>query len=352
MSDSDSDLFKRLNALKKSSIQPHSEWDIPEEPPKTSNSTPLTALHHEIPDSNEEDEKTLEELMQDLGPEEKWSVNAEDEDSLHKLIQDAQKAIPLAETPKEDPVSEQEAEILRREGRRSPAQGDAPSTTIDLSAFTVEGLEIIDGDDEKEAERVITTLTADEGVSETQLSQLENRIRRHFSYPNNSLESEEELDLAPTLTADEGIIDTQIAQLEIRLKQYIKSRRDENNSPEKDAGTLASTSDATPIPAERGSAYISLPSVPTAVLPSVPTSVLSATPRSAPRRRRERSDLDAKIASWCCICCANGAVRCFGCGRLIYCMPCFSEGHLAPGASIDMSRHDWDKYQYQGLGGF
>lgn len=91
-------------------------------------------------------------------------------------------------------------------------------------------------------------------------------------------------------------------------------------------------------------ASLVFPSIPNIPLPSLD---LPSTPTGAPSTRKPVSKTpgfsDQDIDSWCIICCANAAVRCFGCDGDLYCWGCWREGHVGDDVGLEEKSHVWER---------
>ena len=97
------------------------------------------------------------------------------------------------------------------------------------------------------------------------------------------------------------------------------------------------------------------------VFPTTPETLLSSrnlpsTPTTAPISRRDKLKpkpkvfTDEEINSWCIICCANAAVKCFGCDSDLYCWSCWREGHVGPDVGLEEKNHVWRNVAGKKLG--
>lgn len=100
-----------------------------------------------------------------------------------------------------------------------------------------------------------------------------------------------------------------------------------------------------PAPAPPDSfASLVFPSIPDLPLPSWE---LPSAPTAAPSSRKPSSKppgfSDQDIDSWCIICCANAAVKCFGCDGDLYCWGCWREGHVGEDVGLEEKSHVWER---------
>ena len=78
---------------------------------------------------------------------------------------------------------------------------------------------------------------------------------------------------------------------------------------------------------------------PSLALPSAPT----AAPSTRKPKSRPTGFSDDEIDSWCIICCANAAVKCFGCEGDLYCWGCWREGHVGKDVGLEEKSHVWER---------
>ena len=78
---------------------------------------------------------------------------------------------------------------------------------------------------------------------------------------------------------------------------------------------------------------------PSLALPSAPT----AAPSTRKPKSRPTGFPDDEIDSWCIICCANAAVKCFGCEGDLYCWGCWREGHVGKDVGLEEKSHVWER---------
>ena len=78
---------------------------------------------------------------------------------------------------------------------------------------------------------------------------------------------------------------------------------------------------------------------PSLALPSAPT----AAPSTRKPKSRSTGFPDEEIDFWCIICCANAAVKCFGCEGDLYCWGCWREGHVGEDVGLEEKNHVWER---------
>lgn len=78
---------------------------------------------------------------------------------------------------------------------------------------------------------------------------------------------------------------------------------------------------------------------PSLAFPSAPT----VAPSTRKPKSRSTGFPDEEIESWCIICCANAAVKCFGCEGDLYCWGCWREGHVGKDVGLEEKSHVWER---------
>ena len=279
-----------------------------------------------------EDQKTVEELLAELGPEEQWTLNAEEPMDIAKLIAEARKA--TADTGHEREVEAEVHDTAFPEPDnyadvanelRTEAEGEATNTVTAANSLCTEVLRPNEVDsainqdesqrtDDEEAEktlqRILDELTingGDIGDSSDQLPEQQPQTPRdkRITHSSSLEKADEEADDAPTLELPSTPND--LPSLPSSMP------RDSHDADDADG--------------------LQLPSVPT----SKPTRK-SKTISNLPKYTNE------DIESWCCICNDDATVHCMGCDGDLYCAKCWREGHTGPDVGYEERRHRWTKY--------
>ncbi|PNS20921.1 hypothetical protein CAC42_2852 [Sphaceloma murrayae] len=306
--DKDYDLLARLNALKPSPVSLFASASVSPTAP-IEDADDLTArfraLHgtrasvepEETP-HNEEDERTLEELLEGLGPENGW-LDPEDEGNVEGLLREARGA-------------------LDAEGAHDNRAGAGTST---------EGKQVDGGEEEGVP------------VGKTRFEEFEARLKEEEKEDDGRQDGEDEKDA-------EEYIARVLAELDIEGKEYDGDEGEEHGEKEESAAAGEE---------RRGDGLsLDLPSAPSE-LPSSPVAAsegddalsarfaklglaLPATPTFSPSKKPpkivsgvKKSNLptytDEDIESWCCICNEDATVKCLGCDGDLYCSDCWNDGH-------------------------
>ena len=316
----DESLLARLNALKKSSVTLNT--DRIQEVPENSNrdlddlttrfqslNVSRTSGHSStIPsgfeEANDEDEKTIDELLNDLGPDDQWTLDPDKPNDISRLTQEAKDLLSESHKQEEstlrrgttESTENQELGESRSSRRGSPSRrnverdGEQEESKSDGGGNRKNDGDDDGNDDEEEAARVLQQILDEASID-----------RLKTPSPKTSHEPSEDTNLA----LDAG-----------RSQDF------------------PSTPTSKPLEPDSNS---DLPFF----LPSVPVTK----PSSKAVKPKGQQFTDEEIDSWCIICNEDAKVRCIGCDGDLYCSKCWREGHVGPDVGLEERSHRWVTYR-------
>ncbi|KAK4691024.1 hypothetical protein P7C71_g5892, partial [Lecanoromycetidae sp. Uapishka_2] len=125
----------------------------------------------------------------------------------------------------------------------------------------------------------------------------------------------------------------------------IAFEKDQESSPVQESPRLSTARTAGP----DSFASLVFPSIPEGLKPPPSHLSLPSAPKDTPStqgikgKARDSGYTDEQIDSWCVICCANAAVKCFGCDGDLYCWGCWREGHVGEDVGLEEKNHVWER---------
>ena len=287
---------------------------------KSLGGTPSTSHGEEFASQVEktEDEKTVEELLADLGPSEEWDVGKSEEDQVANLLQSAKTA--LATTPQlENVPGEEGAEDQTAETSDRPANLPA----VDVSVFQPEPES---EEDEEPAQRPVLGKTKD--VLDKEADELLARILDEVKIDGSG---QDENESQASESEEEGNNQTQQTKTEVSKADAGAPSSDLNlpttpsNLPDPVEANPTDTTDD-----DLASRFAGLS------LPVVPTGIKS---KSKPATKPKVGFTDEEIDTWCIICSDNATLQCIGCDGDLYCTNCWLEGHRGEDAGYEERTH-------------
>lgn len=300
-----------------------------------------------------ENDKSVEELLAELGPEQNWSVQRDEETEIENLLREAQTSLKDAPEPLDDAHTKMHgAKSAPSSYATPPAERPHKFLTVDVSVFHPEP----ESDDEREwaqQSREQVKKAVDEETDEV-LQRILDEVaheppdeppldthsieddRRHYSAAFSG---------APTERKCSPQSQPRSSDLDIELPSTPSKDPNPSNLPKAKpkatvrstdaslAARFASLTTSILAPATTSvSSALSLPSAPTALPTTGSTSNGSFNTDTT-------AYTDAEIETWCSICTDDAALRCLGCGGELYCANCWMEGHRGEDAGMEERRH-------------
>jgi hypothetical protein len=268
------------------------------------------------------DDKTLEELLADLGSGDGWKLDPDEPDDIQKLLDEAKRALP------QDGAK---VDSERKDSKDEPAQESEKQRTdfltqdLDMSVFA---LEDEDGDGNGERDKSSSKL-------EEESREVQDVVARLLDEFNFGRENEPQGKGKDSIGAyeNEGEGDAELALPSAPSKLPEPTA----GEPESSKKSLDFESDI----AARMAALKGLGSADELGLPSAPT----FRPIDKPVKGVMKKYADEEIDSWCIICQDDATVKCFGCDGDLYCAKCWKEGHMGPDVGWEEKRHKWTKFR-------
>ncbi|KAF2186915.1 hypothetical protein K469DRAFT_705446 [Zopfia rhizophila CBS 207.26] len=280
---------------------------------------------------NEEDDKTLDQLLQELGPQEKWNISRTEETDVNKMLKEVKTILPQvcreslrgsdAEGRGKSEGGEEEREKLTdwenlevdtgsggvRAGREAGSEGEGKERS-----------------EEQEAEEVIARVLAELEISRKCGGGWEDRDS------GDAAEREE--------SEDKGLVsriegNTESDKKEGSEEEGLQLPSAPTSIPEDDLDKTQALEDALVARlsalSPNSKSSFSLPAAPSFSPSKKPPKVTSSLPKYT----------DEEIDSWCVICNEDATLKCLGCDSDLYCQNCWVEGHRGVSAGFEERRH-------------
>ena len=250
-----------------------------------------------------EDDKTIEELLADLGPSEQWSVGKTEHDEVEELLRAADTA--LKEQSSLETVPDDE------EHSHKPAPARLPA--VDVSVFSPEP----ESDEDEEPEK--TKAQVRDNVNQ-EADDVLKRLMDEVKYEKEHVADGEEEVSAGSSDDGEEAIDPSLDLPAVPSKDLPDAPKPATPSAEQDlAARFASLT-----------------------LPSAPTLLTSSSSKKS--KTSAQKFADDEIDSWCIICNDDATLSCTGCDGDLYCTNCWLEGHRGEDAGYEERTHKAVQY--------
>ncbi|KAF2707567.1 hypothetical protein K504DRAFT_458058 [Pleomassaria siparia CBS 279.74] len=309
---------------------------------------------------NEEDERSLEELLAELGDRGTWDVERDEERDVGRLLRDVRRVLPEVQEARQDGGEERRPLSGKRKDGRSENRGgredlpDWENVEVDIGSGGVQvgkGGDASEADDETGQEKKKKKPTEDEEAEDV-IARIMAELSIDKKYGMASDDQEGQSDVgddkcdsreAQTTTSkddeddddddgDEGGISLPSAPTSLPSpspspSQPTAPRTETRSVDDTLASRFASLSSPSPSPAPRTDSL---------GLPSAPSFHPSAKP---PKISSSVKHTDEEIDTWCVICNDDARLKCLGCEGDLYCQNCWMEGHRGEDAGFEERTH-------------
>jgi hypothetical protein len=276
-------------------------------------------------DFNEEDEKSLEELLGELketvGDKEQWDLSSKEQQDVGKLLKDMKRILP-------EVVNSRAQDAAAKQARRAPGpkeeltDWESIEVNVGGGAVTTDKDEDYDDDEgEDGASKKATEEEETDDIIARVMAELE--ISRKYDPPSpppeDSDNGEQRKDQA-TQKDDGNDLSLPSAPTALPEDDFERTQAIE------DAFTARLAALSAPSPSQTDS--LGLPSAP------------SFSPRKKPPIGSNlQSRVDDEIDTWCIICQDDATLKCLGCDGDLYCQLCWTEGHRGESAGFEEKTH-------------
>ncbi|CAN9340776.1 unnamed protein product [Alternaria alternata] len=275
---------------------------------------------------NEEDEKSLEELLGELkgavGDRKEWDVSKEEQQDVGKLLKDMRKILP-------EVVNSRAQESPSRNGKRNqPSKEeltDWESIEINVGSGEVgRAQEDMENEEEEGNEDKKTRTEDDEADDVIARVMAELEISNKYDPPSppsgdDRSDSGGQKSKPEENTTDDGFT-LPSAPGTLPEDDFARSQAIEDAFTARLAALAAPSSSQTD--------PLGLPSAP------------SFAPRNKPPVSTNiQKKIDDEVDTWCIICQDDATLKCLGCDDDLYCQNCWMEGHRGESAGFEEKRH-------------
>lgn len=267
-------------------------------------------------------DKTLDELLAELGNDDEWRLHPDDPADVRKLLDEAKSALPRNEEQGQSETTSKDMKPGFPKGATKPDQIYL-TRDLDMSVFALD-----DEDDDGEGGKASPKSKLEYESQEAQdiVAKLLDEINIERQ---NEAYSKAERDASRTAAEGKEADDDN----ELSLPSAPSELREVAESSKK---SLDFESDIT----ARMAALKGLGATNELGLPSAPTFM----PAHKPVKEVMKKYTDEEIDTWCSICSDDATVECIGCDRELFCARCWKEGHMGPDAGYEEKLHTWTKF--------
>jgi hypothetical protein len=255
-----------------------------------------------------DDDKTLEELLAELGSGQEWDMGKEEEKSVSALAEEVRRVLP-------------EVAALQAPGSAKPEQS-ADGGPVGEDAGNNQGEERdTNALDEQEADDYIAQVLAE--------LELEEKHAREQADAGKDASTGARAATAEETTAEDTAADDE-EEVPLNLPSAPTAHLSDIDSTKAEDALTKRLKD------------LSLPSVPSFSPTKKPPKVTKAVTKS-----KLEKYTDEEIDSWCIICNDDATLKCMGCDGDLYCRKCWREGHVGEGAGFEERTHKCVKYEFK-----
>ncbi|CAF9904617.1 MAG: hypothetical protein GOMPHAMPRED_002896 [Gomphillus americanus] len=327
--DRDNNLLNRFNALKSSPINARTSSSPTRDPleddlaarflrfssseQRTTGSAKDSGMKSPSVTAVDEDDKTLEDLLAEIGPQDQWLLESDNTKDIQNLLDEARASMPA-------PVQETETSLGSNEETESmevtfKAAADLSKEAQDEAENSLHAASHLIGSNSEGEER--PEFPTEEEEAALSLQRILDELSLENSLSNPDLLSKQE---PPPTSAETN-----------HIPQFNSK---ESGSPE--------------VELDLPSAPGTIPSQPNAKGLQLDQFHLPSAPTNKPSKKLGKTNLpiytNEEIDSWCVICNDDATARCSGCDGNLYCTKCWREGHTGPDVGYEEKRHKWTKY--------
>ncbi|KAK5257223.1 hypothetical protein LTR16_001254 [Cryomyces antarcticus] len=291
-------------------------------------------VENEGQQANAENDQTLEELLEELGPEEQWTLNADDPKDVHRLLDEARQAL-SAESTQQEVRGQQEDNEKSQQGLAEGDGGEVGGGYVIVrhnEVHKADGHEEAIGREEDEIEE-----EADDYVAKV-LAELDFEKKHGITEPGPGSDT----------GSDDGAENEQHGRARSPpARSQKKDTKAGDNAPLGLPSAPTSLPKPTADDLTRSTAFddaltarlsaLNLPSAPSFSPSKKPTKVIAT--------EKKPGHADDEIDTWCIICCNDATVRCLGCEGDLYCAECWREGHVGREVGLEERGHRWTAYK-------
>lgn len=259
----------------------------------------------------DEDGKTVEDLLAELGPEDSWNDIKDEECQIKDLLRTAHKDLQnskaITTSHHDDSENDSAQNMNTGDARRL---GDQESTSQYQSKPEEPSEEEIDQEADEYIAQVLEELRLEQKTNPTEAQESQPEIPQPEQRPGQSPDRPQNFNMP--------------------------------SAPEKDLEPPPSYTETT-ADDDLASRFASLG------LPSVPKTIQPPSTKPAQTTKQpQKGFTDDEIDSWCIICNEDATLRCKGCDDDLYCTNCWLDGHKGPDAGYEERTHKAVQYNKGG----